>query len=147
MLNIIKLLLGGSPCTKWSVAQHNNREITCAGEGWELFKNYKIALDIFKPDYFLYENNQSAAQVIKDEIEFLTYTIDLDMIEIMKSMTVNIHCVFDIGNSKKITKCFNANIIEFDYSLDKENDAQFMLRFLVENCYEIDIQKKILEMI
>ena len=30
---MIKLLLGGSPCTKWSIGQTKNREITCEGEG------------------------------------------------------------------------------------------------------------------
>ena len=66
----MKILLGGSPCTKWSIAQHN-REITCAGEGWELFKNYLIAKDLFKPDCFLYENNTSASSEIKEKIEKL----------------------------------------------------------------------------
>lgn len=58
---MIKLLLGGSPCTKWSIGQTKNREITCEGEGWELFLNYLKAKELFQPDYFLYENNQSAA--------------------------------------------------------------------------------------
>jgi hypothetical protein len=39
----IKLLIGGSPCTHWSIAQKNNRETTAEGVGWELFKNYLIA--------------------------------------------------------------------------------------------------------
>lgn len=66
---MIKILLGGSPCTHWSVAQKNNRETQPnSGLGWELFLNYKIALDKYKPDYFLYENNKSAARPIKDEI-------------------------------------------------------------------------------
>lgn len=65
---MIKLLLGGSPCTKWSIAQTNNRETEPKGEGWELFRNYLIAKEKYKPDYFLYENNKSAAQPIKDQI-------------------------------------------------------------------------------
>lgn len=40
---MIKLLIGGSPCTYWSIAQKNNREKTASGIGWELFKNYLIA--------------------------------------------------------------------------------------------------------
>lgn len=64
-----RLLLGGSPCTYWSIAQKNNRETEASGMGWELFKNYLIAKEKFKPDYFLYENNKSAAQPIKDEIK------------------------------------------------------------------------------
>jgi len=64
----IKLLLGGSPCTHWSIAQSKNRETEASGIGWELFKNYLYAAEKFNPDYFLYENNKSAAQPIKDQI-------------------------------------------------------------------------------
>lgn len=66
---MLKLLIGGSPCTYWSIAQKNNRETTAEGLGWELFKNYLIAKEKFKPDFFLYENNKSAAQAIKDQIK------------------------------------------------------------------------------
>lgn len=66
----IKILIGGSPCTHWSIAQKNNRETTAEGIGWELFKNYLIAKEKFQPDFFLYENNKSAAQAIKDQIAF-----------------------------------------------------------------------------
>lgn len=65
----MKILIGGSPCTYWSIAQKNNRETEPSGMGWELFKNYLIAKEKFKPDFFLYENNKSAAQAIKDEIK------------------------------------------------------------------------------
>lgn len=65
----MRILLGGSPCTYWSIAQKNNRETEASGIGWELFKNYLIAKEKFKPNYFLYENNVSAAQSIKDEIK------------------------------------------------------------------------------
>jgi len=63
----IKLLLGGSPCTHWSIAQRN-RETTAEGLGWELFKNYLIAKEKFKPDFFLYENNKSVSNEIKEQI-------------------------------------------------------------------------------
>lgn len=66
---MIKLLLGGSPCTYWSIAQTKYRETEPSGAGWELFENYLIAKEKFKPDFFLYENNKSAAQAIKDEIK------------------------------------------------------------------------------
>lgn len=65
---MIKLLLGGSPCTYWSIAQKNNRETKADGIGWELFKNYLIAKEKFKPDFFLYENNKSASSAIKEQI-------------------------------------------------------------------------------
>lgn len=66
---MIKLLIGGSPCTYWSCAQKHNRETQAEGLGWELFKNYLIAKEKFKPDFFLYENNKSASQAIKDQIK------------------------------------------------------------------------------
>lgn len=55
--------------TYWSIAQKNNRETKADGLGWELFKNYLIAKEKFKPDFFLYENNKSASQAIKDQIK------------------------------------------------------------------------------
>ena len=64
----IKILIGGSPCTYWSVAKKEGRETEAKGMGWELFKNYLIAKEKFKPDFFLYENNKSASQAIKDQI-------------------------------------------------------------------------------
>ncbi len=52
----------------WSVAQTKNRETTAEGIGWELFKNYLIARDKYKPDYFLYENNKSMSAAIREQI-------------------------------------------------------------------------------
>lgn len=65
---MMKLLIGGSPCTHWSIAQTKNRETEPSGVGWELFENYLIALEKFNPDYFLYENNKSMSAAIREEI-------------------------------------------------------------------------------
>lgn len=65
---MIKFLIGGSPCTHWSIAQSKARETEPEGIGWELFKNYLIAKEKFSPDFFLYENNKSASQPIKERI-------------------------------------------------------------------------------
>lgn len=64
----MKLLIGGSPCTRWSIAQTKNRETKPEGLGWELFLNYRIARDKFQPDYFLYENNKSMSAAIREQI-------------------------------------------------------------------------------
>lgn len=80
---MIKLLIGGSPCTHWSIAQKKNREVVPEGEGWELFKNYLVAREKFKPDFFLYENNKSAAQAIKDQI---STELDVDLMHINSSL-------------------------------------------------------------
>lgn len=61
------LLLGGSPCTYWSVAK-KERETTADGEGFHLFMEYVRALEASECRYFLYENNFSIHQNIKDEI-------------------------------------------------------------------------------
>lgn len=64
----MKLLIGGSPCTHWSIAQTKNRETKPSGIGWELFLNYKIARDKYQPDFFLYENNKSMSAAIREKI-------------------------------------------------------------------------------
>lgn len=64
----IDLLLGGSPCTHWTIANKSNRETTAHGVGWDLFMQYKRALDESSPRYFLYENNKSMSRLIKNEI-------------------------------------------------------------------------------
>lgn len=64
----MKIVIGGSPCTYWSIAQSKNREVNPFGTGWDLFENYLISLDKFNADYFLYENNKSISDDIKREI-------------------------------------------------------------------------------
>lgn len=63
------LLIGGSPCTYWSIARargDNVRETRASGLGWELFSQYVRALREVKPKYFLYENNASMSEEIKE---------------------------------------------------------------------------------
>ena len=64
----MKLLIGGSPCTHWSIAQTKDRETEPSGIGWELFLNYRIARDKYQPDFFLYENNKSMSPAIRAQI-------------------------------------------------------------------------------
>jgi DNA (cytosine-5)-methyltransferase 3A len=62
-------LIGGSPCTYWSIAQQaSKRETTATGTGWELFSQYVRALNEVKPKYFIYENNKSMSKEIRDSI-------------------------------------------------------------------------------
>lgn len=70
---MIKILIGGFPCTKFSIAQKSTDRETqpYSGEGWELFSNYLTAKEKFKPDYFIAENNKSIHQNIKDEVSKL----------------------------------------------------------------------------
>lgn len=67
---MLKLQIGGSPCTFWSIARAATnspitRETKNEGFGFELFHNYEIAKDRFKPDFWLYENVASMADAIK----------------------------------------------------------------------------------
>ncbi len=62
-------LIGGSPCTYWSIAQKNNRETEASGMGWELFQQYVRALHEAKPKYFIYENNKSMSKAIRQSID------------------------------------------------------------------------------
>lgn len=62
-------LMGGSPCTYWSVAQSaDRRETTASGQGWELFRQYVRALHEAGPRWFIYENNKSMSRAIRDSI-------------------------------------------------------------------------------
>jgi DNA (cytosine-5)-methyltransferase 3A len=69
------LVIGGSPCTLWSAARLNTgkngtveRETEPKGFGYELFMQFVRAVNETEAKYFLYENNFSISQNIKDEI-------------------------------------------------------------------------------
>lgn len=68
--NDYDILIGGSPCTYWSIAGarkdgNGARETKASGLGWDLFSQYVRALHEVKPRYFLYENNASMSDEIK----------------------------------------------------------------------------------
>jgi len=64
----VDFIVGGSPCTYWSIAQKNNRETEASGLGWELFSQYVRALNEIKPRFFIYENNKSMSKAIRESI-------------------------------------------------------------------------------
>ena len=65
----VDFLIGGSPCTYWSIAQKNNRETEASGMGWELFSQYVRAVKEAKPKFFIYENNKSMSAAIRESID------------------------------------------------------------------------------
>ena len=65
----VDFLIGGSPCTYWSIAQTKNRETVASGMGWELFSQYVRALHEANPKYFIYENNKSMSKDIRASID------------------------------------------------------------------------------
>lgn len=64
----VDYVIGGSPCTYWSIAQKKNRETEASGMGWELFRQYVRAVREAKPKYFIYENNKSMSNAIRQSI-------------------------------------------------------------------------------
>jgi DNA (cytosine-5)-methyltransferase 3A len=110
----MRILIGGSPCTKWSIAQKNNRETEPEGLGWELFENYLIAKEKFKPDYFLYENNKSAAQPIKDQIS--------------KELGVDLMYI----NSALVSAQNRQRFYAFNWEVDQPEDRGILLKDILE---------------
>ena len=118
---MIKILLGGSPCTFWSIAQKNNRETEASGQGWELFKNYLIAKEKFQPDFFLYENNKSAAQPIKDQI---SHELGVDLMHI---------------NSALVSAQNRQRFYAFNWDVDMPTDRGIVLTDILETgCVDRD---------
>lgn len=119
---MIKILLGGSPCTFWSIAQSKNRETKAEGKGWELFKNYLIAKEKFQPDFFLYENNWSASKAIKEQIQ---QELDHRLVRI---------------NSALVSAQSRDRFYVFNWEVDETRDRGILLRDILEN----DVQPIIL---
>lgn len=115
---MIKLLIGGSPCTHWSIAQKNNRETEPEGLGWELFKNYLIAKKKFNPDFFLYENNKSAAQPIKDQI---SCELGVDLMYI---------------NSSLVSAQNRERFYAFNWSVEQPKERGLVVRDILDVCDE-----------
>jgi len=63
----IDLVMGGSPCTFWSIAK-TNREIDKNGVGWMLFMAFVEAVRTINPRFFLYENVASMPGTIREYI-------------------------------------------------------------------------------
>lgn len=112
---MIKLLIGGSPCTYWSIAQTNNRETKAEGVGWELFKNYLIAKEKFKPDLFLYENNKSASKAIKDQIS--------------RELSVDLMYI----NSALVSAQNRQRFYAFNWSVEQPKDRGIQLKDILES--------------
>lgn len=121
---MIKLLIGGSPCTFWSIAQKNNRETEAEGLGWELFKNYLIAKEKFKPDFFLYENNKSAAQAIKDQIS--------------RELGVELMYI----NSALVSAQNRQRFYAFNWEVEQPSDRGILLRDVLESGENLSSKEK-----
>ena len=65
----IDYLIGGSPCTYWSITQTKNRETEASGYGWRLFSQYIKAIKESCPKFFIYENNKSMSKKVRESID------------------------------------------------------------------------------
>lgn len=111
---MIKLLIGGSPCTHWSIAQSKNRETKAEGLGWELFRNFVIAKEKFQPDYFLYENNWSASKDIKEQIQ------------------EELHCELMRINSNLVSAQNRDRFYVFNWEVEQPEDRGILLKDILE---------------
>lgn len=109
------LLLGGSPCTYWSIAK-KDRETTSDGMGFKLFIEYVRALHESECRYFLYENNYSIHQNIKDEIS-----------KYLGVQPIMINSSLLSGQNRK--RCYWTNIPNITQPVDKG----IMLQDVLEN--------------
>lgn len=112
---MVRILLGGSPCTYWSIARKSGREKQPSGMGWELFLNYKIAKEKFQPDFFFYENNESAAQPIK--------------MQIAEELGVPLFH----GDSSLVSAQMRRRIYAFNWQCDQPEDRGIKLKDIVYN--------------
>ena len=121
----IDLLIGGSPCTYWSISK-KDREITSDGLGFELFMYYIKALKVCNPKYFLYENNHSIHQNINDAI---SEKLNCEYITINSSLVS--------GQQRK--RCYWTNIPNIKQPNDKNIYVKDILEFEVDKKYYINI--------
>ena len=109
------LLIGGSPCTYWSIAK-NNRETTPDGIGGQLFMQYVRALRESECKFFLYENNYSIHQNIKD---FISEQLGVEPIMINSALV----------SAQNRKRCYWTNIP----NITQPDDKGIMLMDILEN--------------
>ena len=100
------LLIGGSPCTHWSIA-NKNRQTTATGLGFELFMHFVRAYQESGCKYFLYENNNSISKEIKAEISRM---LGVEPIMINSSLL----------SAQERKRCYWTNIPDVEQPLDKK---------------------------
>ena len=109
------LLIGGSPCTYWSISK-KNRETKPDGRGGQLFMEFVRALKESKCKYFLYENNYS---IHKDIKAFITEQLGVEPIMINSALVS--------GQNRK--RCYWTNIP----NVTQPEDKGILLKDVLEN--------------
>lgn len=130
----IDFLIGGSPCTYWSIAQKNNRETEASGMGWELFSQYVRALRDIKPKYFIYENNKSMSKAIRQSI---TETFGFDAVCINSALVSaqNRQRLYWVGKRNNDGTYSKVNI-------EQPKDRGILLKDILDNYNSVAWQEK-----
>jgi DNA-cytosine methyltransferase len=111
----IDIVIGGSPCTYWSIAK-KDRETTSEGIGFELFSHFVRAIKETGAKYFLYENNYSIHKDIKAEI---SKALDVDFIMINSALI----------SAQQRKRCYWTNIPD----ILQPDDKGIILKDILEN--------------
>lgn len=109
------LLIGGSPCTYWSIAK-KGREITPDGVGGQLFMHYVRALKESGCKYFLYENNYS---IHKDIKAFISEQLGVEPIMINSTLV----------SAQQRKRCYWTNIP----NVQQPKDKRILLKDILES--------------
>lgn len=130
-------LIGGSPCTYWSIAQTKNRETVASGMGWELFSQYVRALHEAKPRFFLYENNKSMSAAIRASI---TETFGFEPILINSALV-------SAQNRQRLYWCGirQADGTYKKADIQQPDDRGILLKDILETNAQFNVMKKELE--
>lgn len=112
------LLIGGSPCTYWSIAK-KSREITPDGVGGQLFLHYVRALKESGCKYFLYENNYSIHKNIK---AYISEQLGVDPVMINSALV----------SAQQRKRCYWTNIP----NITQPKDKGILLKNIIENTIE-----------
>ena len=121
----VDFLIGGSPCTYWSIAQTKNRETVASGMGWELFSQYVRALREAKPKYFIYENNKSMSKSIRASIDE-TFGFEAVLINSALVSAQNRQRLYWVGKR-------NADGTYSKVNVEQPDDRGILLRDILEN--------------
>ena len=130
----IDYIVGGSPCTYWSIAQKNNRETEASGLGWELFSQYVRALKEVNPKFFIYENNKSMSNAIRESI---TKTFGFEPICINSALVSaqNRQRLYWVGKR-------NADGTYSKVDVKQPEDRGILLKDVLDSGYDLTTNKK-----
>lgn len=130
----IDYIIGGSPCTYWSIAQKNNRETEASGLGWELFSQYVRALNDVKPKFFIYENNKSMSSAIRESI---TKTFGFEPICINSALVSaqNRNRLYWVGKR-------NDDGTYSKVDVKQPEDCGILLKDILDNGYDLTVNDK-----